>query len=46
MCSLRPDWDLIQLEDTGHTPMMDAPLRFLDVVGGWLARDRSIAVGV
>jgi pimeloyl-ACP methyl ester carboxylesterase len=46
MCSLRPDWDLIQLEDTGHTPMRDAPLRFLDVVGGWLARDRSVAVGV
>ncbi len=35
MCSLRPDWKLIQLEDTGHTPQMDASLRFLDAVNGW-----------
>ncbi len=36
MCTLRPDWTLVQLEDTGHTPQMDAPLRFLTVVEGWL----------
>ncbi len=37
MCSLRPDWDLIQLDDTGHTPQMDAPLRFMESVHPWLA---------
>jgi pimeloyl-ACP methyl ester carboxylesterase len=35
---LRPDWDLIQMVDTGHTPMMDAPLRTLEVLEPWLAR--------
>lgn len=36
MCSLRPDWQLIQLPDTGHTPQLDAPVRFMGVVGPWL----------
>jgi len=36
MCGLRPDWVLVQLEDTGHTPQMDAPLRFIEAVLGWL----------
>lgn len=36
VCELRPDWDLVQMEDTGHTPQLDAPLRFLDVVRPWL----------
>lgn len=37
LCSLRPEWDHVVLDDTGHTPQMDAPLRFISVVGDWLA---------
>lgn len=36
LCSLRLDWELIQMEDTGHTPQMDAPIRFLGIVIPWL----------
>lgn len=36
LCSLRLDWDLVQMEDTGHTPQIDAPDRFLSAVGPWL----------
>lgn len=38
LSTIRPDWVLAQLEDTGHTPMMDAPLRTLEVLEPWLAR--------
>lgn len=37
LCSLQPEWKLVQMEDTGHTPQMDAPLRFLEIVLPWLA---------
>ena len=37
ICSLRPDWKLVQMSDTGHTPQMDAPLRFLAVLEHWLS---------
>jgi pimeloyl-ACP methyl ester carboxylesterase len=36
LCSLRPDWKLIHMEDTGHTPHIDSPVRFLSVVDPWL----------
>lgn len=36
LCSLRPDWTLAHLEDTGHTPQMDAPLRTMEVLSRWL----------
>ena len=36
VCSLRSDWKLIQMDDTGHTPQIDAPVRFLGVVEPWL----------
>ena len=36
MCSLRPDWELVQMEDTGHTPQLDAPIRLLSIVQPWL----------
>ncbi len=47
LCTLRPDWHLAQLDDTGHTPQMDAPQRFLAVVRDWLAgtRDSAVAAG-
>lgn len=38
LCSLRPDWAHVELDDTGHTPQMDAPLRFMEVLGDWLVR--------
>ena len=37
LCGLRPDWELVQMEDTGHTPQMDAPVRLLSVIQPWLA---------
>ena len=36
LCSLRPDWQLVQMEDTGHTPQLDAPIRFLATIVPWL----------
>lgn len=36
LCSLRPDWALVQMEDTGHTPQIDAPVRLLSIVSPWL----------
>ena len=39
--SLRPDWNLVQMEDTGHTPQLDAPLRTLQIVMPWLATERE-----
>jgi pimeloyl-ACP methyl ester carboxylesterase len=44
VCYLRPDWNLVQMRDTGHTPQMDAPLRFLAVVEPWLSEVESRAV--
>ncbi len=41
--SLRSDWDLIQMEDTGHTPQLDAPVRFFKEVQRWLSQS---SVGV
>ena len=45
LCALRPDWELVHLDDTGHTPQMDAPHRFVDVVRSWLTRAEDQAVG-
>lgn len=36
LCSLRPDWTLVQLEDTGHIPQLDAPIRTLSAIEPWL----------
>ena len=36
LCGLRPDWELVQMENTGHTPQMDAPVRLLSIVVPWL----------
>jgi pimeloyl-ACP methyl ester carboxylesterase len=45
ICRLRPDWKLVRMEDTGHTPQMDAPLRFLAEVEPWLSEVGVQAVG-
>lgn len=34
----RPDWELATLPDCGHGPQLELPDRYLEVVGGWLAR--------
>lgn len=36
MSDLRSDWDLVVMDDTGHVPQLDAPLRFTEVVVPWL----------
>lgn len=36
LCGLRPDWTLVQMEDTGHTPQIDASARFMGVLTPWL----------
>lgn len=36
MCHLRPDWTLELMDDTGHTPHIDAPIRTLGVIRPWL----------
>lgn len=36
LCSLRLDWQLVVMEDTGHTPQIDAPVRFVSVLEPWL----------
>jgi glycerol-3-phosphate dehydrogenase len=36
LCSLRLDWKLVLMEDTGHTPQIDSPVRFVSVVEPWL----------
>lgn len=37
LASLRSDWTYIEMDDTGHTPQLDAPVRFCLVVEDWLA---------
>lgn len=41
MCSLRPDWTLVQMDDTGHTPQLDAPVRLMSLIGPWLEGARA-----
>lgn len=36
LCSLRPDWELVQMEDTGHTPQLDAAERTLGILLPWI----------
>lgn len=36
LCWIRPDWTLVQMDDTGHTPQIDAPIRTLTVIESWL----------
>jgi pimeloyl-ACP methyl ester carboxylesterase len=37
LASLRSDWTYVEMDDTGHTPQLDAPVRFGRVVDDWLA---------
>jgi pimeloyl-ACP methyl ester carboxylesterase len=46
LCSLRPDWEHVVLEDTGHTPQTDAPLSFIAAVDDWLSRNAKPGAAV
>jgi len=35
---LRPDWDYVELDDSGHIPQMETPSEFLGVLQEWLVR--------
>lgn len=35
LASLRSDWTYVEMDDTGHTPQLDAPIRFCLVVEEW-----------
>lgn len=37
IAQLRPDWKLELLDGVGHVPQVQAPQRWLEVVGGWLS---------
>ena len=41
----RRDWTHLELDDTGHTPHMDAPVRFSAAVREWLAEAPLPAAG-
>lgn len=43
MASLRPDWNLVVLKDTGHTPHLDSPVRLTAIIADWL--ERTLAPG-
>lgn len=36
ICDLRPDWEFVLMDDTGHVPQLDAPRRFTELVVPWL----------
>jgi glycerol-3-phosphate dehydrogenase len=46
LCSLRLDWTLARMDDTGHTPQIEAQVRFRSVIEQWLQShlQREIAV--
>ena len=33
----RPEWEVLELDDVGHVPMMEAPDRYAKAVGPWLS---------
>ena len=35
---LRPDWEYVELEDSGHIPQMETPVEFLAALQDWLGR--------
>lgn len=41
LAAARPDWRLEVIENVGHVPQLEAPARFLAVVGPWLAGLRA-----
>jgi pimeloyl-ACP methyl ester carboxylesterase len=36
LVQLRPDWKLVELEDTGHVPQLERPEQFVEIVLPWL----------
>ena len=41
---LRPDWDYMELGDSGHIPQMETPVEFLAVLQDWLGRAMILPV--
>lgn len=37
LCGLRPDWELLQMDDTGHAPQIETPVRLLSLITPWLS---------
>jgi glycerol-3-phosphate dehydrogenase len=37
LVKLRPDWKLVELEDTGHVPQLERPDEFVSIVESWLS---------
>ena len=35
LTSVRPDWDLAVMEDSGHCPQIEAPLEFVQIYDAW-----------
>jgi len=38
---VRPDWDLVMLDDVGHTPMLEDPRAVLGAIDAWLCGPAS-----
>jgi pimeloyl-ACP methyl ester carboxylesterase len=43
IASVRPDWDLVVMEDCGHCPQLEAPERFVDIYDSWVNEPASEA---
>lgn len=44
IASVRPDWDLVVMEDCGHCPQLEAPDYFVRIVHRWIGESESAAV--
>jgi pimeloyl-ACP methyl ester carboxylesterase len=38
---VRPDWDLVVMEDSGHCPQIEAPLEFVRIYEAWNPKTRT-----
>lgn len=36
IASVRPDWDLVVMEECGHCPQLEAPDRFVEIYDDWM----------
>lgn len=41
LAAARPDWELEVIEGVGHVPQLEAPERFIAIVGAWLSNRRD-----
>ena len=38
---VRPDWDLVVMEDSGHCPQIEAPDEFVAIYDAWTSKARA-----